>query len=134
MGSKTHSVSLTLDISPAHDLSSHGKPSVNLDLSGQRHKALPGGYSKEKLVEAIKEGVEGGCLQGTGLVYSGVQAFGPVDSSSLESRIVGLLIWEIEILPSVKMTRNGPSISLSPSPTWPSWPTKSSSSTVDAGC
>ena len=67
MGSKTHTVSLTLHIRPTQELSSHGKPNVYLDLSSQRHEtALPGGYHKAKLVEAIKEGVEGGCLQGKG--------------------------------------------------------------------
>lgn len=67
VGHKRHTVSLTLDVSPTHDLSgsAHGKPLVYLDLSKQRHESLPGGYSKEQLTEAVKEGVEGGCLQGT---------------------------------------------------------------------
>lgn len=65
MGSKTHTVSLTLDICPAQEHTSHGKPNVYLDLSNWRHETtLPGGYTKTKLVEAVKEGVEGGCLQG----------------------------------------------------------------------
>lgn len=67
VGSKTHTVSLTLHLSPTQELSSHGKPNVYLDLSNQRHEtALPGGFHRAKLVEAVKEGVEGGCLQGKG--------------------------------------------------------------------
>lgn len=67
MGSKTHTVSLTLDVCPTQEHSSHGKPNVYLDLSDQRHETtLPGGYNRAKLVEAVKEGVEGGCLQGKG--------------------------------------------------------------------
>ena len=67
MGSSRHTVSMTIDMCPANDisLSSHGKPNVYLDLSDQRHEALPGGYTKAELMEAIKEGVEGGCLQGS---------------------------------------------------------------------
>jgi hypothetical protein len=65
MGTRTHSVALTVDICPSQEQLAHGKPNVHLDLSDARHEAtLPGGYSKAKLVEAVKEGVEGGCLQG----------------------------------------------------------------------
>ncbi len=65
VGSKHHVVSLMLEITPYSSESSHGKPSVHFDLASQRHEAqLPGGYSKAELVEAVKEGVEAGCLQG----------------------------------------------------------------------
>ena len=65
VGSKHHAVSMTLELMPTSNDSSHSKPSVHLDLAGQRHEEqMPGGFSKAELLEALQEGVEGGCLQG----------------------------------------------------------------------
>ena len=65
IGSKRHTVSLTLNITPSHDFSSLGEPNVVLDLASQRHGLLPGErFTREELIDAIKKGSEGACSQG----------------------------------------------------------------------
>lgn len=71
IGSKRHNVSMTLRISPQLDTSSSSSssnfsPKVFLDLASRRHESqlLPGGHAKKDLMHAIREGVEGACIQG----------------------------------------------------------------------
>lgn len=67
LGSKRHSVSMTLRLGRRIDTasSSNFRPDVYLDLNNHQDETLlHGGHDEADLTQAIRDGVEGACLQG----------------------------------------------------------------------